>query len=430
MKRESVIGQSLWRREAADKVTGRAVYPQDIYLPGMVFGRTLRAACPRAKIIRLDYERAARMPGVLRIFSAADVPGHSAHGVLKADMPVFARDEVRSVNDALLLVVAETSEQAAAALEQVRVEYDEMPAVFDPLAAMRPEAPKVWPEGNVAYHLKIRKGDVQLGFRESRAVVTETFHTPMVDQAFLQPEAGVASVDERGHVVLQVATQYPHWDRTEISRCLGWEEERVRVVTTTVGGAFGGREDMTLQIHACLAAAALQRPVKIVYDRQESFIAHSKRHPMVMEYRLGADQDGLLTALEARIVGDAGAYLSWSPNILRKAAVHAAGPYKVPHVQVDSYAVHTNNPFTGAMRGFGAAQTPLAYESLMDMLAERLGIHPFVIRYRNAVVRGDETITGQVLDMSVGMKQTLEQAAQQAGWDVESLLRQAREVGR
>ncbi|GAV26506.1 aldehyde oxidase [Carboxydothermus islandicus] len=418
---ERIVGQSPWRVDGIAKVTGKAVFPQDIYLPGMVYGKTVRSKYPHAKITKLDTSKAEALPGVLKVFTARDVPGHNGHGVLHPDIPVFADGKVTSINDAICLVVAETQDIAEEAALLIDVEYEELPAVFDPREAMKETAPKLRENGNIAYHLKIRKGDVEKGFALADVIVEQSFKTSMVDQAFLQPEAGVATVDERGHIVIYVATQYPHWDRTEIARALGVSQNMVRVVTTAVGGAFGGREDMTVQIHACLAAMVLKRPVKIVYDRSESFKAHSKRHPMYMDYRVGATRDGKLVALEATIIGDAGAYLSWSPNILRKAAVHATGPYYIPNVKVDSYAVHTNNPFTGAMRGFGAAQPPMAYEAIMDMLAEKLNLHPFTIRWRNAFERGSETATGQILDMSVGLKETMLEAARRFGWNVEEL---------
>lgn len=416
-----MIGSSPLRLDGAAKVTGRAVFPSDIYFPDMVYGATLRSKYARAKILSVDCRKVLEIPGIIKIFAAKDIPGHNSHGVLCPDAPVYAEASVNSVNDAILTVIAKTQAAAQEALEVVRIEYEELPGVYDPREAMQATAPKLRPEGNIAYHGKIRHGDVAEGFRKAHVIIEENFSTSMVDTAFLQPEACVAAIDDRGHIVLYVATQYPHWDRTEIAKVLNLPQNRVRVITTAVGGAFGGREDMTLQGHACLAAMVLKRPVKIIYDRRASFQAHSKRHPIYMKYKVGAAADGALMALEAEIIGDAGAYLSWSPNILRKAAVHATGPYIIPHVKVDSYAVHTNNPFTGAMRGFGAAQPPMATEAVMDMLAEKLGLHPFTIRYRNAFEYGSETVTGQILDMSVGLKQTMEQAAQAAGWNVAEL---------
>jgi CO/xanthine dehydrogenase Mo-binding subunit len=328
---------------------------------------------------------------------------------------------VRSVNDVIAAVAAETLAAAEEALRQIKVELVPLPAVFDPLAAMEPGASQVHPEGNIAYHLKIRKGSIEEGFARATVIVEDTYRSQMVDHAFLQPEAVLAEFNHEGHLVLQVATQYPHWDRTELSRALNLPEEQIRVITPAVGGAFGGREDMTLQIQAGLLALKTSCPIKIVCSREESFLAHSKRHPMVMQYKTGADREGRLTAVEAKIVGDTGAYASWGPNVLRKAAVHATGPYVVPNVKVDAYAVYTNNPFAGAMRGFGATQPAVAYEAQMDRLAEELGLHPFAIRWVNALTEGSVTATGQVLESSVGLRQTMAEAASGAGWSIDKL---------
>ena len=340
----------------------------------------------------------------------------NGHGVIFPDAPILVEDRVRSINDAIALVAAESEEIAEEALSLIKVDYEELPAVYDPREAMKEDSPLVWDKGNILYHLPIRKGDVEKGFREADVIVENKYSTQMVDHAFLQPEAALSYIDETGNLVLRVATQYVHWDRTEIARALNININQVRVVCATVGGAFGGREDMTLQLHCSLLTWLTKRPVKMVYSREESFKAHSKRHPIYMKYKTGCTKEGKLIALEAEFIGDAGAYSSWSPNILRKSAVHATGPYYVPNVKVDAYAVHTNNPFTGAMRGFGAAQPPIAYEAQMDLLAKELGLHPFTIRWRNAFEEGSETATGQILETSVGLKETLLATAKH-GWD-------------
>jgi len=417
-----VVGTSPGRLEGLGKVTGKAKFPADYYEPGMLYGKTLRTKIASGRIVNIDTSKAKALPGVRRVVTAKDVPGHNGHGVIFPDAPVLVESRIRSVNDAIALVAADTEEIAAEAIELIKVEYEELPGVFDPREAMQENAPKVWEKGNILYHLPIRKGDVEKGFAEADIIVENTYSTQMVDHAFLQPEAAICTINERGHLELRVATQYVHWDRVEIARALGLNINQVRVVCTAVGGAFGGREDMTVQIHCALLTWLTKKTVKMVYDRHESFHAHSKRHPIYMEYKTGATKDGRLTAVEARIIGDSGAYASWAPNILRKAAVHATGPYQVPNVKIDSYAVFTNNPFTGAMRGFGAAQPPIAYEAQMDLLAEKLGLHPFTIRWRNAFEEGSVTATGQVLETSVGLKESLLAAAKAFGWDVEQLL--------
>lgn len=417
----TVVGRSPIRVDGRGKVTGQTLFPADLKADRMLYGQLLRSPVPHANITRIDVEAASKVPGVRAVVTGADVPGRNGHGVLFDHMPVLADRRVKSVNDVIAAVAAETPEAAREAVAKIKVQYEELPAVFDPVEAMKPDAPKVHEEGNIAYHLKIRKGSVAEAFSRAAVIIEDTYTTQMVDHAFLQPESVLAHIDEQGHLTLRVATQYPHWDRTEVARALGIHQHQVRIITTAVGGAFGGREDMTLQIQAGLLALKTGRPVKITCDRKESFHAHCKRHPMIMRYKSAAARDGKLLAVEAEIIGDTGAYASWAPNVLRKAAVHATGPYVVPHVKVDSYAVYTNNPFAGAMRGFGAAQPPVAYESQMDRLAEALGIDPFTIRWRNAFREGDITATGQVLEESVGLCETMEKAAQAMGWAVERL---------
>ncbi|MGI9952390.1 molybdopterin cofactor-binding domain-containing protein [Moorellaceae bacterium AZ2] len=418
---ETLIGKSVGRIEGAAKATGQALYPADISFPRMLYGKAKRIPVASARLEKVDVGPALKIPGVVAALTARDVPGHNGHGVLIPHMPVLAGERVRSVNDVVAVVAAEDEATAEEACRAIEVEYEPLPAVFDPLEAMQPGAPLIHGDSNILYHIKIRRGDVEAGRRASAVIISNTYRTPMLDHAFLQPEAAVARVDERGHIEIHVATQYPHWDRTEVARSLGVPQDRVRIITTTVGGAFGGREDMTLQILAALLAYHTRRPVKMINSREESFYSHSKRHPMIMKYTTGADREGRLTFVEAEIVGDSGAYASWSPNVLRKAAVHATGPYYVPNVKIDAYAVYTNNPFTGAMRGFGATQPPIAYEGQMDLLAAELGLHPFTIRWRNILRQGGVTATGQVLERSVGLEACLLAAARAAGWDVEKL---------
>ncbi|MGE5577421.1 MAG: xanthine dehydrogenase family protein molybdopterin-binding subunit [Syntrophothermus sp.] len=409
-----VVGRPARRIDGIAKVTGQARYPADIYLPDMLYGMTLRSKYPYARILRIDTSRAAHVPGVCAVLTGKDVPGENSHGVLFQDQPVLADKIVKSAADPIAVVAAESREAAAEAIELIQVEYEELTPIFDPVAAMQPGAPQLhedWP-GNILHHQRIRKGDVEKGFARADVIIENTYTTQMTEHLFLQPEAAVARVDERGHVVIQVATQYPHYDRTAVARILGVGVNQVRIVATAIGGAFGAREDLTLQGHAALLAWKTRRPVKMVYSREESVLAHCKRHPMIMKYKTGATKDGKLTALEATIIGNTGAYASWGINILRKAAVHATGPYEIPNVAVDAYAVFTNIPFAGAMRGFGAPQPAIAYEGQMDEIAAALGIHPFTIRVRNALQVGSMTGTGQLLESSVGLKETLRRAAE------------------
>lgn len=409
-----VIGSNTVREDAWGKVFGQTKFPADINRPDQIYAVVVRSPHAHSRIRRINTETASKVPGVVSILTANDVP-HNSHGVLYRDQPVLVAGHVRMVGDPIAVVGAESMECAREAAALIEVDYEILPGVFDPEEAMKPESLPLHPEihgsGNAFYHLPIRKGDMMKGWSQAAVIVEREYSTQMVDHAFIQPEAVLAYVDERGHLVVQVATQYAHYDRGEIAHALGLKFSQVQVKTTAVGGAFGGREDISLQIVAALMAWRTMRPVKMENTREESFYSHSKRHPMRMFYKTGASQEGYLVAMEARIIGDAGAYASWSPNILRKAAVHATGPYVIPNVMIDSFAVFTNNPYTGAMRGFGAAQPVLAYESQMDLLARELGLTPLEIRLRNLYRAGSETATGQVLTGSVGLQKCLNAVA-------------------
>jgi CO/xanthine dehydrogenase Mo-binding subunit len=272
---------------------------------------------------------------------------------------------------------------------------------------MKPEAPQVHDgKPNLIYHYKCRRGDVAQGFSDSAVVIERHYVSPFVDHVFLQPESGLAYVED-DKVFIIASSQYPHFDQYEIAESIGWPNERVVILNPAVGGAFGGREDITMQVHLALAAIALDRPVKTTFSREESFYAHSKRHPVYMRLKVGADKEGKLLALEAELHGDTGAYASWAINVMRKAGVHITGPYEIPNVYVDSYSVYTNNPYAGAMRGFGATQVPIAYEQHMDILAEALGLTPFEIRMKNLFRKGSVTANGQVLTESVPLETCL-----------------------
>lgn len=400
-----VVGHNEIRVDGRSKVTGKALYPEDLVMEGMVFGKTLRSTHAHATFT-MDVTRAENMEGVLKIFTATDVP-HNEHGVVFKDHEVFNASKVRRIGDPLAFVVAKNEKQALAAVYSIEVSYNELPAVFDPEEAMKEDAPKVHDKGNLVYHFKLNKGDVEEGFRKSRVIVEQEYQTPMVDHAFLQPESGIAYQEPSGRVVVCAATQYPHFDQLEIAEALKLEVEQVKVINPAVGGAFGGREDVTMQIHLALAASTLKVPVKTTYSREESFYAHAKRHSMKMRFKTGADKLGNLMATEVTIFSDTGAHASWAVNVLRKAGVHATGPYEIPNVNINGYSVYTNNPFAGAMRGFGAAQVPIGHESQMDMLAEKLGMNPIALRLKNIFHEGSFTATGQQLTESVPLEECI-----------------------
>ena len=377
----NVVGKSIIRVDAYSKVTGKALYPQDLYMKDMLYGKTLRSIKPHANI-SIDISEAEKVDGVVKIFTHKDVPSNNNHGVIFKDHEVFCSEKVRRMGEPIAFIVGESEKACLEGMEKVIVNYEELPGVFDPIEAMKEDSPKVHGNSNIMYHYKLRTGDLEEGYKNSYVIAENTYKTHMVDHAFLQPEAGLSYIEEDGTLVVAVATQYPHYDREEIAGSLGIPQEKVKVINVNVGGAFGGREDISLQQHLGLAAFILRRPVKAIFSREESFIAHSKRHPLIMKYKTGADKNGILQVMEAEIIGDSGAHASWATNVLRKAGVHATGPYHIPNVKVDSYAIYTNNPYTGAMRGFGATQPPVAHEQQMDILAEKLGIDPIEIRLK------------------------------------------------
>ncbi len=400
------VGKRYNRKDGHDKLTGRALYPQDMQVEGMAFGHTVRSENPHA-YFTCDTSVAEKMPGVLIVLTAKDVTAMNHHGVLFKDHEVLCEKKVRRVGDPIAFVVAETEEQAEAAAKAVVIEYDALPPLFDPVEAMKDEVKVHEGKSNIIYHYKCRRGDVDKAFEEADVVVENTYYSPFVDHVFLQLESGLSYMEE-GRLVLVASSQYPHFDRLEIAEALGLEEDQVIIRNPAVGGAFGGREDITMQIHLGLATLLTGRPVKITYTREESFYAHSKRHPMSMWMKTGATKEGKLIAAQAYIVGDTGAYASWAINVLRKAGVHVPGPYEIENVKVDSIAVYTNNPFCGAMRGFGATQVPIAYEQQIDMVARELNMDPFEIRYKNCFKKGSMTPNGQILTESVPMKECID----------------------
>ncbi len=410
-----IVGRSVPRPEEVDKVTGRAHFTDDLVFPGMLYGRTKRADHPHARILSIDTAEAEALPGVHAVLTHKDIPGENIHGLVYDDWPCLAGDKVRYVGDAIAIVAAETPEIAEEAVRRIRVTYEPLPVVGDPIAARRPDAPLVhekWPTGNLLKHIKVRLGDVQRGFEEAEVVVERTYRTPTVEHAFLEPECaiGVPAGYDADHpkLTIYVGSQIPYADRHQVARILGLPEDQVRVRGTLIGGGFGGKEDLAAQAHVALLAQATGRPVKMLYSRQESLIFHPKRHATIIRIRMGARRDGALTAVEAELYGDGGAYASLSDKVLTRATTHATGPYAVPHARVDCYAMYTNNPPSGAFRGFGVTQSAFAVESTMDVLAEALGMDPLDLRIKNAHQVGSVTVTGQVLRESVGLLETIE----------------------
>ncbi|WP_157244330.1 molybdopterin cofactor-binding domain-containing protein [Nonomuraea typhae] len=402
------VGESARRPDATLKVTGEFAYASDLWLDGMVWGVTLRSPHASAWIRSIDVGPALRMDGVLAALTHEDVPGEKFYGLEHHDQPVLAVDQVRYQGEPVALVAADHPETARRAAAAIVVEYELRPAVTDARAAAAdPDQPYVQPGGNVLRRQPVVTGDTFT----ADVVVRGEYEVGMQDQAFLGPESGLAVPAEDGGVDLYIATQWLHVDRDQLAPCLGLPPEKVRLTLSGVGGAFGAREDLSMQVHACMLALRLNRPVKIVYGREESFFGHVHRHPAWMRYEHGATREGKLVYVKAEILLDGGAYCSSSPAVVGNAASLGVGPYEVPNVRLVATGVYTNNPPCGAMRGFGAVQACYAYESQMDKLAAACGLSPVEIRVRNAVSEGSRLITGQLIDAPAplaGMLRTLE----------------------
>ncbi|MFN2478869.1 MAG: xanthine dehydrogenase subunit D [Pseudonocardiaceae bacterium] len=398
------IGDSPLRPDGRLKVTGEFLYASDLRHDDMLWGATLRSPHPHARITAIDVTGALALPGVHAVLTAVDVPGENAVGLEHADQPVLAAGVVRYQGEPVALVAADDAETARRAAKRIHVDYKVLPAVTDPRRALDGDAPKVHPGGNLVRHLKLRRG---MENPTAPVVVALDFAVGMQDQAFLGPESGLAMPAEDGGVDLYVATQWLHVDQQQMCRALGMPPEKVRLTLAGVGGAFGGREDLSVQVHASLLAVRTGRPVKMVYSREESFFGHVHRHPATMRYEFGAERDGTLVYGQAHILFDGGAYASSTGAVVCNGATLGLGPYRIPHVAVDCYGVYTNNPPCGAMRGFGCVQAAFAHEALMDELADAVGLDPVEIRRRNGMREGDRNITGQLVDSAAPVAELL-----------------------
>lgn len=411
------VGLRLPRTDGHDKVVGAARYPDDLRIPDAFVGKVLRSPHPHARIRRIDTTQARAVTGVGAVLTAADVPCNE-FGLVINDQPVLAADVVRYLGEAVALVAAQDEQAAARALSLIQVDYEPLPGVFNPHEALRPGAPLVHPDRrtNLLSCVKVRKGDWQGAWERADAVVAHEYQTQFIDHAFMQPESATAIPVPNGRITVYVASQWPHDDRRQIAHALNIPVERVRVIETVVGGAFGGREDMSVQILVALLAVRTGQPVRLTYSRTESLVSHGKRHPFSIRHRLGATREGVLVAADIEIVGDGGAYASTSEGILTNACTFASGPYDIPNIRIDGYAAYTNNVFTCAMRGFGAPQVAFAAEQQMDRLAAVLGLDPLELRRRNCWVPGSRTAMGQVLSGNVTIHDTIERAAEASDW--------------
>lgn len=403
------IGRPFPRPDAVAKVTGRAIFTDDLAFEGMLFARVLRAGLPSAILTGLDVSAAAIAPGVRAVLTASDLKAARFHGIYVEDWPILVGfgERVRYVGDALAIVAAETQAQADAALGLMHPTFETRPVISNPHQALAEGAEVLHEGGNLLKHIQVRKGDAAEGFAQADLILEHTFSTPATDHFFMEPECTIAVPREDGGMDIYVGSQIPYADRRQVAAALGWPEERVRVRGQKTGGGFGGKEDIAGQIHAALLAEACGRPVKLLYTRRESLLCHPKRHATQIRVKLGARKDGTLTAAETELYGDTGAYASLGVVVMTRATTHSAGPYQVPAVRSDCYAMYTNNPPAGAFRGFGVLQSAFAIESAMDMLAEKLGIDPLALRLQNALQVGTRTNTGQLLEESVGLSDCL-----------------------
>src|SRR3954451_24110412 len=389
------VGVSVQRPDGIPKVKGEFAYSSDMWAQDMLWGATLRSPHPRARVRGIDISRALAVTGVRAVLTHEDVPGRKTYGLERHDQPVLAFDEVRYQGEPVAIVAADHPETARLAADRIEVDYEELEPLTDPEYALSPASPPLHPGGNLLRHVHIAHG-AEPG--EADVVVRGEYEVGMQDQAFLGPESGLAVPAEDGGVDLWIATQWLHVDRDQVAACLDLPLEKVRFTLAGVGGAFGGREDVSMQIHACLLALHTGKPVKMVYGREESFFGHVHRHPARMRYEHGASRDGRLLWIRARILLDGGAYASSSTAVCSNAASFALGPYEVPSARIDAYVVYTDNPPCGAMRGFGAVQTCFAHEAQMDKLAAALELDPVELRRRNAMTTGTSMITGAPID--------------------------------
>jgi selenium-dependent xanthine dehydrogenase len=403
-----IIGKNFQRPDATAKVTGAAIYTDDLTFPGMLFGGTKRAMVAHGILKRINLDSAKCIPGVRAILTAVDIPGDHYHGLVVNDWPVLVGigERIRYEGDAIALVAAESPDILQEALNSISLEIDELPAITDPKISMG--CPNLHPNGNLLKHIKVKKGDIEKGFEEADLIFEDTFKTVSTDHAFIEPECSIARLAADGRMEIYVGSQIPYADRNQVAKALGWGDDRVRIIGMLIGGGFGGKEDITGQIHAALLTYYTRLPVKILYTRHESLLVHPKRHATQIKIKLGSTSAGKLVAMQTELYGDTGAYASLGEKVMTRATTHSSGPYEAENVKADCYAVYTNNPPAGAFRGFGVTQSTFAIETMMDVLAEKISVDPIHLRKMNALKVGSVTNTGQTLTESVGLLECLD----------------------
>ncbi len=417
------VGKALTRTDAPGKAMGKTPYAGDYVLPGMLHAKVVRAELASARLVSLDVAQARALPGVVCVLTAedmpertiaTDIPGQTGRARLKTDQQILVRERVRYYGEPLALIAAETADIAEQARRLIRATLEPIPGVYDPEAAMKPGAPLVQGSDNIVATHKIRKGDVEAGFAEAEVIVENTYRTPFQEHAFLEPEVGLAWIDENDVITIRVCTQVIEHFRA-VADAVGVPHNKLRVIGAMVGGGFGGKEDVTVETYLAILAQKTRKPVRLEFSREDSFLGHGKRHPFRLKYRTGVTRAGKITALDVQIVADAGAYVYLSPYVLLYGAVNAPGPYRIDNLNVFAQAVATNNMFTSAFRGFGGIQAAAAYEQQMDEVAKAIGMDPIAFRRQNFLQTGDPISTGFVPPSAIWTEKCVDLAWQALG---------------
>ena len=413
------LSHSVARQVDLARATGALRYASDLYLPDTLVAHVVRSPFAHCRIRNIDTSAAKKTPGVHAALTHHDIPGKKHVGKTREDQPILAIDRCRSVQDALCLIAAENKQSALKATDALVLDLEPLPAVFDPATALEPDAPTLWPEGNLLKTIHVLHGDVEKGFAEADVIVENDYETPFIDHAYMETESVVANPEPDGGVTVRLGCHHPYGERQHLAQALDLPEELVRVIETPQGGAFGGKDDNLVSIFTALLAQATRRPVRLFYSRIDSMEGHSKRHPQRIHVKTGARRDGQLTACEVNLLVDVGAYTSWSEGVMTFVSINACGPYEVPHAKVTSRLVFTNNIAAGAMRGWGMPGITFAVESQMDALAAELSVHPLRLRWLNALREGSQLITGGTVPAGVHFRDTLEMAAASLGIPLE-----------
>jgi len=414
-----VVGTSAERVDSLDKVLGKPIYTMDIVPENALYVKVVRSTVCHALLKKVHLSRARNHPGVVAVVTAQDIPGINESTALLPDKPLFATDRVRFAGEPIAAIASFDPNIAEEALDLVEIEYEPLPSVFSPIEAMEPDSPKIHPNGNVCKYLKVRKGDVEEGFKQADIIIEGTYKTPFQEPVPLEPEAGFVIPEPDGSVICVGSMQSPYHVQTGIAKILSLRPEQVRVIQAVTGGAFGPKSDeipVDVLGIAALVAIRTRKPAALAYTREESMIGHTKRHPFVVSLKAGVKRNGKLTAWEAKLVADTGAYASLGPLVVIRACFHATGPYVIPNVKTDAYCVYTNNTMAGSFRGFGGPQSHFAAESHMDEIAKKLGMDPVEFRLINILKPGTRTATNQLVDEGCGLEECITKAVKESGW--------------